>query len=73
MAKISAGGAHEIARWTRAGRKGFEHGWSLLLTSDGRLLRKWSRDEGWKAYKRGQTLDTAAAQACMFGFERSWS
>ena len=51
MAKISARGAREIARW-RKDKTGAE----VVLTSDGRLLVKWAKGETWRLAGRNCDL-----------------
>jgi hypothetical protein len=62
MAKISARGATEVARWKGDG------GAELVLTSDGRLLRKAFAGEGWKVLAGVGRSDLAHAEA----FARRW-
>lgn len=69
MAKISAKGDREVARW-RAGElaeRGAPH--ELVLTERGRLLHKPLRNDGWKLRERGASLATARALAVRFGME----
>lgn len=63
MAKIKARGATEVARWRKPG------GAELVLTSDGRLLQKWTRGASWSLLKRQQTRQTGGAHAAVLGYE----
>lgn len=64
MAKISARGARELARWKGEGGRG------LVLTSDGRLLSRAFTGEPWKVAGRGYDLARAAQYAELRGFAR---
>lgn len=71
MAKISARGDSEHARWRHP-----ETGAELVLTLKGRLLLKAVRGGGFTllgrcdGYHGGQRVDQAAAQAKLRGMER---
>lgn len=77
MAKISAYGDAEMARWRRNRESADEAPFEMVLTHGGRLLYKLKRDGTWKA-KRGRgapvtgrsDMDHAGAQAAMFRMER---
>lgn len=66
MAKISARGDREVARWRRKGDY-------MVLTEQGRLLEKVDGDTTYRVRQpRGQkrwTLNTAGAQATVLGYE----
>jgi len=70
MAKISARGDTEQARW-RANRESAKGApYEIVLTVQGRLLYKAQRGESFSFRRRGETLGTAGAQAAIFKLAR---
>lgn len=65
MAKISARGAREVARF-----KG-ENGKEWVLTSDGRLLSKAFKGDGWGLLRRKVTVEIAVKAAELRGMVRT--
>lgn len=70
MAKISANGDREAARWRRGRQPRPEAPYQMVLTAKGRLLYKPCREDGFKLRRRGCSRAQADAQAAMFGMER---
>lgn len=78
MAKISAYGDSEHARWRRTRESTLGTPFEMLLTHGGRLLYKYERGGTWKARRgRGSPLpgdhvgmDHANAQAAVFRMTR---
>ncbi len=72
MAKISAHGDKEAARWRRcrASKAGAPH--EMLVTAKGRLLYKGFQRDGWVLRRRGVSVAQAGAQAAVFGMERRY-
>jgi hypothetical protein len=64
MAKVSARGATEVARWRNGARE-------LMLTSDGRILSKAFAGEPWKVAARGYDLARAERFAELRSFARA--
>lgn len=65
MAKISARGATELARW-----KSDDGQRTLVLASDGRLLLKVTPDSGYTVRAKKVTLEKAEAYAQRSGYRR---
>lgn len=65
MAKISANGDREVARWrSKSGQS------QLLLTEQGRLLGRFLKGDSWTVRSRGVSLEQAERYAERQGFER---
>lgn len=70
MAKISARGDTEQARW-RADRESAKGApFEMVLTAQGRLLYKPQRGESFSFRRRGVSLGTAVVQADIFKMGR---
>jgi hypothetical protein len=77
MAKISAYGDTELARWRRGRESAPGAPYEMVLTNGGRLLYKAAQGGTWAA-RRGRgsaspgrvNMDQALAQAAMFRMER---
>ena len=63
MAKISARGDSEVARWTGPGGK------ALVLTAQGRLLYRWTSGAGYALRERGADRRWAEEVARRLGLE----
>lgn len=66
MAKITARGDREKARWRKT-----EDGAELVLTVAGRLLHKWRAGESFTLHATRQTEEQAAQHAANLGMERA--
>lgn len=68
MAKISANGDTEAARWRRKPQGSSPAApYEMVLTAKGRLLYKQARGGSFTLRRRGVTMTAAGAQAATFG------
>jgi hypothetical protein len=68
VAKITAHGESEVARWVKDGQE-------LVLTrkpdgKPGRLLYKWAKGANWTVVRTGCTMERAEEHARGSGYER---
>jgi hypothetical protein len=70
MAKISAGGDREVARWRRGPASADGAPYELVLTGRGRLLSKTLRGDSFTLRRRNVSMQAAGAQAAIWKMER---